>query len=198
MKNRGYLLMLMLACLMGACKTNDEKACATRADELNAREQALNQREEQLNAREKQMAGNNTNYTADTGSMNTNGNAGANAATKAGSNAAGNMAGKEPSLYRRNRTRSGYAHSNTPGQFPEGSDRLLADKDLEYLSPWGIKVITNEIYARHGMRFTDPELKRHFDEEKWYHARTSNVNGALTKTERQNLNFISNFKAQEE
>jgi len=190
MKNKGCLWTIMAVCLLGACKTSDEKACATKADELNAREQALNQREEQLNAREKQMAGNNMNMATDTAGLNTN--------ASAGSNATGNMTGKEPSLYRRNRTLTGYPHSNTPGQFPEGSDRQLAERDLEYLSPWGIKVITNEIYARHGMRFTDPELKRHFDEEKWYHARTNNVNGALTRTEKQNLEFISNYKAQEE
>jgi len=191
MNNRGYLVAIAMVCMLGACK-NDEKACATRADELNAREQALNQREEQLNAREKQMAGSNMNtaVTGDSSDMNANVNS--------ASNAAGKMAGKEPSLFRKNKARTGYPHSNTPGQFPEGTDRALADKDLEYLSPWGVKVITNEIYARHGMIFTDPELKRHFDEEKWYHGRTKNVNGTLTKTEKQNISFISNFKAQEE
>lgn len=200
-----YSTMLAIAALSlaTACNSNDEKACNTRAEELNAKEQALNQREEQLNAREKQMAAGSSMTTGSSGTDtatgatgNTSGNAAAN--TSAGSAKAGNMAGKEPSLYRKNRTRSGYAGSNTPGQFPEGSDRVLTERDLEYLSPWGIKVIQNEIYARHGMRFSDPELRQHFDNEKWYHARSSNVNSALTRTERQNLNFIASYKAQED
>src|SRR3569832_1238736 len=60
---------------------------------------------------------------------------------------------KEENLYR---TGSHHARktSKYPGEFPEGSERLLTDRDVEFLSQWGLRVMMNEIYARHGMRFS--------------------------------------------
>ncbi len=81
-----------------------------------------------------------------------------------------------------------------PGEFPEGSARILTEKDLMFLSPWGLKVIQNEIYARHGMKFTDGDLKNHFSRQGWYHPSADNVSGKLSATEKQNLEFIKNYK----
>jgi len=84
--------------------------------------------------------------------------------------------------------------SNTQGFFPEGSDRLLVARDLEYLSDWGIAIITNEIYARHGMIFNDEMLDKYFKEQKWYHPYSHSVGKKLTKIEKENLQFIKNHK----
>lgn len=83
-----------------------------------------------------------------------------------------------------------------PGQYPEASERLLTDKDMEHMTPWGMKVMQNEIYARQGYIFKDPELRKHFAGEKWYKGKQSNINKIkLTPTEKQNINFIKSQQA---
>lgn len=82
-----------------------------------------------------------------------------------------------------------------PGQFPEGSEKKLAEKDVIYLSEWGLKVMLSEIYARHGQTFyQDPQLEAHYRREKWYHPASANVNKKLTKLEKQNIAFLKNYK----
>ncbi len=80
--------------------------------------------------------------------------------------------------------------NGTPGNYPESSERLLTDKDVRHLSPWGKKVMTNEIYARHGMKFSDPLVQEHFDKENWYQGKYNNVDKKLTAIEKQNLQML--------
>ena len=86
------------------------------------------------------------------------------------------------------------AHGHVPGEFPEGSERLLTTHDVESLSQWGLKIIRDEIYARHGMRFSDQDIQEHFDRQAWYHGVASNVDSKLTHVERQNIAFLKNYK----
>src|SRR5690348_8684814 len=72
---------------------------------------------------------------------NTNGSATMNADAKIGKE----LRGK--SLYRNSKARQEQQKSRFAGQFPEGSERMLGDKDLNYLSEWGLKIMLNEIYA---------------------------------------------------
>lgn len=81
--------------------------------------------------------------------------------------------------------------STTPGQYPESSERLLTEKDVEHVTPWGLNVMMNEIYARHGYVFTDASMKKHFRKEKWYKGKERKMkNIRLTDTEVQNIAFI--------
>ena len=68
--------------------------------------------------------------------------------------------------------------SHLPGQFPESSERLITEKDVEHQTPWGMKVMLNEIYARQGYIFKDADLRKHFAKEKWYRGRQRSL--ALT------------------
>jgi hypothetical protein len=77
-----------------------------------------------------------------------------------------------------------------PGQYPEASERTLTASDLEHKSDWGKKVMMNEIYARHGLIFTEPDLKRHFNGESWYRGTKKNVDSKLSSVERQNIALI--------
>jgi hypothetical protein len=80
------------------------------------------------------------------------------------------------------------------GEFPEGSSKILADKNLEFLSKWGLKVMLNEIYARHGMTFTDGDLQNHFNHESWYMGTRDHVDALLSDIEKKNIIFINNYK----
>ncbi len=82
-----------------------------------------------------------------------------------------------------------------PGQYPESSERLLTEKDVEHQTPWGMKVMENEIYARHGYIFRDADLKKHFKTEKWYRGRQRAFNKIkLSPIEVQNVSFIKRYQ----
>ncbi|MBA3830049.1 MAG: YARHG domain-containing protein [Taibaiella sp.] len=97
------------------------------------------------------------------------------------------------SLYRTTNKRSKYT-GKTAGEFPEGSERKLTEKDVEFLSPWGLKVLQNEIYARHGMTFTDEAMGSHFKTQSWYHSNASYSSSSLTAVEKENLRFLKSYK----
>ena len=78
------------------------------------------------------------------------------------------------------------------GNYPEGSNRLLTEKDVQHLSPWGYKLMLHEIYARHGMSFSDKELQEHFNNQDWYRTGRKNVDESLSETEKRNIEFLKN------
>jgi len=78
------------------------------------------------------------------------------------------------------------------GNYPEASNRKLTDKDLAHVSGWGYKLMLNEVYARHGQKFSDPDLQAHFDKQPWYKGTTKNAAKALSAIEKQNVEFLKN------
>ncbi len=188
------ILPFLLACVVGFASCTDDKPCDADAEKaLDDREAALNQREADIAARERALGMNATNSSSQDGASSGTYN-GTNAS--AGNNRA-NVVVNDPSNGRRTRkpteVRTAYRKPNSsfPGQYPESSERLLTADDLVHTSTFGKKVMLNEIYARHGMIFTDPELKRHFAQESWYKGTMKNVDKLLTATERKNIAFIS-------
>lgn len=79
---------------------------------------------------------------------------------------------------------------DVPGDFPEASLRDLTDEDLNGLSPKELRLMRNEIMARHGYRFTDPELAEHFKAKPWYRPTSNDVGDKLTPVEKRNLERI--------
>lgn len=52
---------------------------------------------------------------------------------------------------------------------PQSSTEFLTEDDLRGLSAFDLKIARNEIFARHGRKFKDPELQNYFDMQPWYH-----------------------------
>ncbi|RRJ90099.1 YARHG domain-containing protein [Paenimyroides tangerinum] len=76
-----------------------------------------------------------------------------------------------------------------PGLYPEASKRILKANDLKGLNSFDLKVMRNEIYARHGYIFKTQEMKDYFNEQDWYNGKYKNVDKFLTETERKTLNL---------
>lgn len=51
------------------------------------------------------------------------------------------------------------------GSFPEGSERILTDVDVRYLGLRDLKIMRNEIFARHGYIFKTADMINHFSGE---------------------------------
>ncbi|MBD2432958.1 YARHG domain-containing protein [Fischerella sp. FACHB-380] len=54
---------------------------------------------------------------------------------------------------------------------PLFQQRLLTSADLKGLNGWELTLMRNEIYARHGRRFKEQKLQRHFESQSWYQPR---------------------------
>lgn len=52
--------------------------------------------------------------------------------------------------------------------FPDSDSRYIKKKELKGLSQEECRIARNEIYARHGRKFTDASLQAYFDDQDWY------------------------------
>jgi uncharacterized Zn finger protein (UPF0148 family) len=77
-----------------------------------------------------------------------------------------------------------------PGKYPEGSYSLLSENDLAGYTKHELNVMRNEIFARHGFIFKDPDLLMYFAQQKWYKPERLNVDNLLSKIEKENLETI--------
>ena len=80
------------------------------------------------------------------------------------------------------------------GRFPQASERLLTDSDLRYLSKEELKIMRNEIFARHGYIFQTEAMKTYFRNQSWYSPLYSNVNAMLTGIEHKNIALIKSYE----
>ena len=82
--------------------------------------------------------------------------------------------------------------------FPDSSWRQLQEIDLAGMSSEELRLARNEIVARHGRRFDDPELQKYFDSKSWYYGyiEPDDFNAAteLNDVERANMDFIKKYE----
>ena len=80
------------------------------------------------------------------------------------------------------------------GSFPEGSERILTDVDVQYLGLRDLKIMRNEIFARHGYIFKTADMINHFSNESWYKPMYNDVTSKLSYIEKTNVNFIKSYE----
>jgi uncharacterized protein (TIGR02145 family) len=80
------------------------------------------------------------------------------------------------------------------GRFPQATERLLKVSDLQSLSKEDLKIMRNEIFARHGYIFTTEAMNAYFRKQSWYSPRYSNVNSMLTNIEMKNIELIKRYE----
>jgi hypothetical protein len=81
-----------------------------------------------------------------------------------------------------------------PGRFPQASMRLLTPTDLEKMSVWHLKIMRNEIFARHGYRFRSNDMREYFKRQQWYQPRYDDVTAKLTEIETANIKLIRQYE----
>ena len=94
-----------------------------------------------------------------------------------------------------NQRKPNYNNGYVAGDYPEGTTRYLTYNDLSYKSKYQLKIMRNEIYARHGYIFQkSQDMWSHFNSKSWYSPRYYNVDGMLSKVEQYNINYIKQFE----
>ncbi|MFM7636789.1 MAG: YARHG domain-containing protein [Crocinitomicaceae bacterium] len=80
------------------------------------------------------------------------------------------------------------------GKFPEGSDRRLSEYDISGLGSRDLKIMRNEIFARHGYIFKTTDMINYFSRESWYRPLYHDVTPMLSSIEKANVNLIKSFE----
>ena len=81
-----------------------------------------------------------------------------------------------------------------PGDYPDASIRVLSSSELSGYSKRELKLMRNEIFARHGYIFKTDDMKKHFSSKQWYEPKYNDVNSMLTDIEQQNIKTIQQLE----
>lgn len=80
------------------------------------------------------------------------------------------------------------------GYYHITGSRKLTYNDIQGLSTSELRIMRNEIYARHGYIFQDDMLRNYFSQKEWYAPKTKNV--SLSSIEQYNVLFIKGYEQQ--
>lgn len=102
-----------------------------------------------------------------------------------------------PSIPRRNQNQ---VSTNQQGvawgtQYDWLSTRYVTKKDIAGYDRGQIRVLKNSIYARHGRKFKDKQLRAYFNSQSWYKPRYDEVPAShFNKFENANIAFLKKFE----
>ena len=91
-------------------------------------------------------------------------------------------------------TRRKFEYRKNVGNFPEASQRLLKEEDVENMMADELALMRNEIFARHGYCFSRKEMRQRFENEDWYIPNTVDIKGFLTDVEKKNIALIKRYE----
>lgn len=80
------------------------------------------------------------------------------------------------------------------GQYPEASQRLLKEADVENLTKSELQVMRNEIFARHGYCFKKKDMRQMFENLDWYVPDNVDIKDLLTDIEKKNILLIKRYE----
>ena len=80
---------------------------------------------------------------------------------------------------------------------PDSSTRYLSDSDVRGLDDHTLMLARNEIYARHGRKFNDAEIRAYFESKSWYYPTIDPADfteDMLSDVEKANIAFIKSYE----
>lgn len=77
---------------------------------------------------------------------------------------------------------------------PPSNDRALTAGDLAGFGNWELTLARNEIYARHGRVFSNPNIAGYFRDSGWYTRNPGFSEASLSNVERRNAVFIREYQ----
>jgi len=101
---------------------------------------------------------------------------------------------KEKELAMKENNTSENLNSGIKGDYPEVSLITLTDQDLQNRDSWELRIMRNEVFARHGYIFKIPELREYFIRQNWYDPKFEDVNNMLSDLEKENVVKIRKYE----
>lgn len=75
------------------------------------------------------------------------------------------------------------------------STRYATYDDIQYMDRGQVRVLKNSIYARHGRRFKDADLRNYFNTQSWYRPTRNEVPAKeFNKYENYNIQFLLKYE----
>ncbi len=87
-----------------------------------------------------------------------------------------------------------FKYNTKAGQYPQSSIKDLKESDVENLRPADLRIMRNEIYARHGYGFKLADMRAHFEKQDWYMAVSRDITDNLTAREKKNEALIKRYE----
>ncbi len=87
-----------------------------------------------------------------------------------------------------------FNYNTKAGQYPQSSTKDLKEADVENLRPAELRIMRNEIYARHGYGFKLADMRAHFEKQDWYMAVSQDITDNLTAREKKNAALIKRYE----
>jgi YARHG domain len=85
--------------------------------------------------------------------------------------------------------------SVAPGMMYLFQDKLLSDTMLAHVRLYDLRILRNEVFARHGRRFQTPWLAEYFAEQPWYKPNPAFRESDISEVEKANLKLIAAVEA---
>lgn len=92
---------------------------------------------------------------------------------------------------------SGTRGSDNDYLLPKSNRKYLKESDLSSFDRKTLNLALNEIFARHGRKFSDPEIKEYFESKSWYRGTIKGSDfdeSILNSYETYNLNLIIDYQ----
>lgn len=87
------------------------------------------------------------------------------------------------------------ARSKEPfGRYPQTSQRLLTSSEVENIVQDDLRIMRNEIFARHGLIFQNTGMRNYFIAQSWYQPLYNNVLDRLSEIENKNISLIKRYE----
>jgi hypothetical protein len=84
--------------------------------------------------------------------------------------------------------------TNATDSYPKQDSRSGGESDLAYKSCFELKVMRNEIFARHGYIFKTEDMRNYFSRQSWYRPMYADVSGQLSAVEKRNAQLIKQYE----
>lgn len=101
---------------------------------------------------------------------------------------------KKPETVQLTLQRREFKYDKKVGTYPQGSTRVLKVADVENLRQNELRLMRNEIYARHGYSFSIRDMQEHFAKQDWYMPCALDIKDQLTQTELKNEALIRRYE----
>lgn len=88
-----------------------------------------------------------------------------------------------------------FKYDTSVGKYPQASQRLLSEADVENLDYDQLSEMRNEIYARHGLSFKEKQWRRIFELHDWYMPMGIDLRDKLTDLEVENIELIYEYES---
>lgn len=94
--------------------------------------------------------------------------------------------------------RKAFVYNTHAGTYPQASQRLLTNTDLEDMYSEDLMYMRNEIFARHGYCFSNRQVRQMFETEDWYVPFSTDIKNSLTDIEKKNIALIKKYEKHSE